>query len=85
VTINPKPTISVNVPVNTICIGGSVTLNATVAGGVGCTIQWQSTPVTPVNWLDIPGGNAPSYTTPALSSDLKYRAKFTCTGSGCCN
>jgi hypothetical protein len=85
VIVNPKPTISVNVPVNTICIGGSVTLNATVAGGVGCTIQWQSSPVTPVNWLDIPGGNAPSYTTPALSGDLKYRAKFTCTGSGCCN
>ena len=86
VVVNPKPTINITVPVNTICVGGNVTLNATVAGGVGCTIQWQSTPVTPLNWQDVPSnGNAPSYTTPALSSDLKYRARFTCTGSGCCN
>ncbi|MDZ7880082.1 MAG: hypothetical protein U5L45_20560 [Saprospiraceae bacterium] len=85
VIVNPKPTISISVPVNTICVGGNVTLNAMVAGGVGCTIQWQNTAVTPVNWQDIPGENAPSYTTPALSGDLKYRAKFTCTGSGCCN
>ena len=85
VVVNPKPTISVSVPVNTICVGGGVTLSATTAGGVGCTIQWQSSPVTPVNWLDIGGQNGATYTTPALSSDLKYRAKFTCTGSGCCN
>jgi hypothetical protein len=86
VVVNPKPTIAITVPVNTICVGGNVTLNATVAGGVGCTIQWQSTPPSPVNWQDVPSnGNNPTYTTPALSSDLKYRAKFTCTGSGCCN
>jgi hypothetical protein len=86
VIVNPKPTITVSTPINTICVGGNVTLNATVAGGVGCTIQWQSTPLTPVNWQDVPSnGNAPSYTTPPLGADLKYRAKFTCTGSGCCN
>ena len=85
VVVNPKPTIVVNVPVNTICVGGSVTLNATVAGGVGCTIIWESSPVTPVLWNVIPGQNGSTYTTPALSADLKYRAKFNCTGSGCCN
>ena len=85
VVVNPKPTITVSVPVNTICVGGGVTLSATTAGGVGCTIQWQSSPVSPVNWLDIGGQNGATYITPALSADLKYRAKFTCTGSGCCN
>ena len=85
VIVNPKPTISIATPSNVICVGGSVTFTATVAGGVGCTIQWQSSPVTPVNWIDISGGNNPTYTTPALGSDLKYRAKFICTGSGCCN
>ncbi len=85
VVVNPKPTISIATPNQTICIGGVVTFTATVAGGVGCTIQWQSTPVTPVNWLDIPAQNNATYTTPALSADVKYRAKFTCTGSGCCN
>ena len=86
VTINAKPTISISVPVTAICVGGGVTLTSTTAGGAGgCVIQWQNSTDGGINWNDIPTENGATYTTPPLTTDKKYRAKYTCAGSGCCN
>jgi hypothetical protein len=84
-TVVAKPVVDVSVPNNTICVGGNVTLAATITGGVGCTVQWQNSPQTPNNWIDIPSAVSNIYTTPALSTTLKYRTRLICTGVGCCN
>ena len=44
VLVNPDPSISIAADVTNICTGGTSTLTATVAGGDGCSIQWQSSP-----------------------------------------
>jgi hypothetical protein len=84
-TVVPKPVANVSVPTNVVCVGGNVTLSATITGGVGCSVQWQSSPQTPNNWIDIPSATANTYTTPNLNSTLKYRTRVICTGIGCCN
>jgi PKD domain len=85
ISIVADPTITVATTAGIVCNGGSITLNATSNGGTGtCTIQWQSSP-TVTNWTDISGQTSATYTTPNLSTPLKYRAKITCSGNGCCN
>ncbi len=43
VVIIVDPSISINPPSNTVCVGGDLTMLATVNGGAGtCTVQWQS-------------------------------------------
>jgi hypothetical protein len=87
ITVVPDPVITVATTAAIVCNGGGVTLTATPSGGTGtCTIQWQSA-ATPVAspWTDISGATSSSFTTPLLSSGLKYRAKITCSGNGCCN
>jgi hypothetical protein len=84
VVISPKPTITASVPAATICVGASVTLSSTVTGGIGtCTTQWQSSP-DGSTWTDIPSATNPTYTTPALNANTRYRARVSCTGDGCC-
>ena len=86
VTVVAKPTISVTASVSTVCVGGGTLLNATTANGTGtCTIQWQNSTDSGASWNDIPGANAPSYTTPALNANTTYRARYSCSGNGCCN
>jgi hypothetical protein len=85
ITVVPKPTVTVTTPINTICVGGGITLSANITGGVGCSLQWQSSPQTPVNWQDISSATSNTYTTLALTTSLKYRAITNCTGNGCCN
>jgi hypothetical protein len=84
-TIVPKPEVNVSVPTNTVCVGGNVTLSATITGGIGCSVQWQSSPQAPNNWIDVPSATANTYTTPNLSNTLKYRTRLICSGIGCCN
>ena len=85
VQVLAKPTITITAPSSAVCVGGGITFNATTTGGTGtCTIQWQQSTGGSA-YSDVPGANNPSYTTPALNADTKYRAKITCTGSGCCN
>jgi hypothetical protein len=85
VVIVAKPTITVTTADQTICVGGALTLNASTSGGTGtCTIQWQES-VNNAPYTNISGANNPSYSTPALVANTKYRATFTCNGNGCCN
>jgi hypothetical protein len=85
ITVVADPTISVTTTAAIVCNNGNVVLTATPNGGTGtCTIQWQSSPIA-TNWTDIAGETNPTYTTPSLSTGLKYRAKIICSGNGCCN
>jgi PKD domain len=80
------PTITVATTASVICTNGGVSLNATTNGGTGtCVIQWQSSPTATTNWTDISGQTNAVYTTPSLTTGLRYRAKITCSGNGCCN
>ena len=86
-TINvvSDPSVSVVATATGVCVGGSVTLSATSAGGTGtCTFQWQSSPDGSV-WSPIGGETNSTYTTPALSILARYRAQINCSGNGCCN
>ncbi len=86
VTVAAKPTIAIAASTSTICIGGGVVLNATPANGTGtCVIQWQNSTDTGTTWNDIPAATGTTYTTPALNANTTYRAKYTCSGNGCCN
>ena len=86
-TINvvSDPSVSIVATATGVCVGGSVTLSATSAGGTGtCTFQWQSSPDGAV-WSPIGGETNSTYTTPALSILARYRAQMNCSGNGCCN
>ncbi len=37
------------------------------------------------NWNDISGATGNSYSPTSLSATIKYRAKITCSGNGCCD
>ena len=65
------------------CPGGSVTLNATVDGGVGdCVIQWQSQNTVTGAWTNIIGASGSSLTvSPATTT--RYRVVLSCIGGGC--
>ena len=85
VTIVAKPVITATASTTQVCVGGGSVLNATFTGGVGCTLQWQNSTNGGTTYNDIPAATGSSYSTPALSSDTKYRARITCSGNGCCN
>jgi hypothetical protein len=92
VTVQAAPTLTVNTAPQTICVGGSVTLQATRSGGTGtCTISWEQN--TGTGWGAAAGTvTAPSSTTSQIvtvplttAGTPQYRARVVCTGSGCCN
>ncbi|KIC91472.1 PKD domain-containing protein [Flavihumibacter sp. ZG627] len=83
-TVTADPTITLDAPNTTVCIGGDATITATAANGTGtCTIQWQSS-TNNTEFTDIPNENgetfAPSTATPGT---MYYRATYSCTGNGC--
>ncbi|HRK82680.1 MAG TPA: SdrD B-like domain-containing protein, partial [Saprospiraceae bacterium] len=85
VVVIQDPSITINPPANTVCVGGSLTLLATINGGADvCTIQWQSRTSSTGPWTNIPNTNSLAYS-PAVSTPgvTYYRATYTCTGSGC--
>jgi hypothetical protein len=84
VTIFAKPTITVAVPPASICVDGTATLTATLNGGTGCTIIWQSNASGTMTDI-VPAATGTTYTTPALTTSTRYKARVTCTGSGCCD
>lgn len=53
----------------------SIQLIASTTGSATNFYQWQSS-TDNVNWIDIPAANAPTYTTPNLTSAIFYRTKI---------
>ncbi len=85
ITVVADPSVSVVAAASTVCVGGSVVLNATLSGGTGsCTIQWQSSP-NGTTWTNISGAIGNSFTASMLTANIRYRAQITCSGNGCCN
>jgi hypothetical protein len=69
---------------NSICAGSPITLNASNTSGSGtCSLQWQSSP-DGVNWTDINGAAASSYTATGLTATTHFRAAFACSGVSEC-
>ncbi len=89
VTINAKPTATIATAENVVCENGAITFNATITNpGVGCTIEWMKKTPTGSYAPIAPAATGSSYTTPALTptnSGDKYKIRFVCAGSGCCN
>ena len=85
ITVNTNPTVSVAPAGQTVCIGGSATLTATVVSGSGNFLyQWQESP-DGSSWQNVAsGGNAVTYNPPtgALTSTY-YRVVVNDIGSGC--
>jgi hypothetical protein len=85
ITVVADPSVSITTTAPVICVGGTITLNATLTGGTGtCSFQWQSSTNGTV-WTDISGATSNPYTTTILSTNTMYRAQVTCTGNGCCD
>jgi hypothetical protein len=83
VGINPDPTITLTGG-TTLCIGGSSTLSASKAGGIGvCGLIWQLSDDGGNNWATISGVSADNYTTPSLQISTSYRVIFSCSAVGC--
>ncbi len=67
------------------CLGSTVTLTnsgGTVASGIG--YQWEQSTDNGVTWGNATGGSGNTtsiYTTPALTGNIQYRLKVTCTNS----
>jgi len=72
-----------------ICIGSTTAPAALTLTGFtanpGITFQWEESVDGGATWANATGGTgatASSYTPPVITSNIKYRAKVTCTGSG---
>ncbi|SFC75501.1 DUF7507 domain-containing protein [Flavobacterium phragmitis] len=89
-TIIEDPAVTAQPVGNTICSGGTHTMNvaASTANAAAGTIayQWQSSADGISGWTNVSGGNGgttDTYTTASLTSNLYFRARITQTGSGC--
>ena len=86
VDVVADPIVTTPIPSATICVGGGITLSVSSTGGTGtCTFQWQSRPDSTSPWVNVAGETNATFTTPALSTSIRYKAIRSCTGSGCCN
>jgi large repetitive protein len=83
VKIEPKPVAVITANTNVLCVGGGTEIQATITGGVDCTIQWQSK-VAPADFIDIPGATNTTYITPPQTVSTGYKVRFICNGNGCC-
>ena len=84
VIVRNDATVSVAPVLSEVCLGGAVTINATIVGGSTLlTIQWQ-TSTDQSTWSNIPGANAQGYNPPTSAlGTLYYRAVITDNVSGC--
>ena len=81
VTVEAVPFINISGG-TTICLGGSVTLNASPLGGAGtCTVEWQESPQGANTWSNIGSNSNTLNVSPSVNMD--YRATYSCTGNGC--
>jgi hypothetical protein len=87
ITVLVNPDISLNVSANntTVCVGGSVTITASMSGGSGnLTMQWQSGTSTIGPWTNISGATTASYIAPTATPGIRYyRMQITDPLSGC--
>ena len=81
ITVIAAPSVSVASNNPTVCTGGVSILTATVTGGDGTSsFQWQQ--FISGAWSNV-GGNTPSFTTPALTTNTDFRVILTQTTLGC--
>ena len=85
VVVQPDATVTVSPVTNNVCVGGSVTLTATVTGGsTGLTKQWQSSTSGSGPWSPIGGQTGNTYNPPTGSAGtIFYRVAVTDSGSNC--
>jgi hypothetical protein len=78
-------TVEVASPIQTTCFE-PLALKATTKGGAGdCKLQWQLSKNNDT-WEDIEGENGEKLViSTGLNAELRYRAKYKCSGSGCCD
>ncbi|HJW30890.1 MAG TPA: hypothetical protein VJ508_16765, partial [Saprospiraceae bacterium] len=84
VLVQPDATVSIAPLLSNVCVGGSVTLTATVTGGSSVlTMQWQSSPTGAV-WTNIGGATGTTYNPPTGSAGSNlYRIVITDNNSDC--
>jgi hypothetical protein len=70
---------------NIICDNVKLELKATTRGGAGlCTLQWQQQ-LEGKDWEDIKGENNDTLVLEKLPKNSRFKARFVCSGSGCCD
>lgn len=86
VSVVPIPSISIVATSSNICTGESISLTSTPAGGTGtCTTQWQKSINNGTSWINIAGETNPTLAVSNVIVSTRYRAVYSCSGSGCCN
>lgn len=85
ISFSKRPIVQTVVDKTIVCVGGSVTLNATLLAGSGtCNFQWQNS-TDGINWFNIQGATNNTFITSPLSNSTRYRAQAICSGNACCN
>ncbi|HJW27839.1 MAG TPA: hypothetical protein VJ508_01180, partial [Saprospiraceae bacterium] len=85
-TIQPQPTVSVNVDNPIVCVGGSSTITSTVTNGSGFFLyQWQTSPDGTNGWTNITsGGFSATYSVPTgAPGSAYYRVLVTDVSNNC--
>jgi hypothetical protein len=73
IVVNPDVTLDVSANNSNVCVGGNVTITATVGGGSSSrTLQWQSGTSTTGPWTAIPGATTGAYTAPTTTAGTYY-------------
>jgi len=87
ITVIPVPVFSTQPIGDTVCTGGTASMNISISGGFGTpSFQWQlSTTDCASGWADIPGATSTTYNTTTLTTTTYYHCIVTQTGSGCQN
>ena len=86
VTVVSTPSVSIVSTSSNICKGGNILLTSMSTGGTGtCTTQWQQSINNGVSWSNIVGATNVTYSVSNAVISTRYRAVYSCSGSGCCN
>lgn len=81
VVITPATVAGTATPTATaVCPGSTTTITLTLTGNLAYTIQWQQSTDGATGWVDVIGGSGATtatYTTPAITGAIYYRASVT--------
>ena len=86
VTVNADPTVTISPSSSSVCAGTSVTLTASVSGGIGAvaSYQWSSSATSGGTYTNISGATASTYSPPTSTiGTVYYKVSITQTGGGC--